>query len=110
MPANQFVANGRDDVGDGEMTILDGDLGVKDALEEHVAQFAGQRLGVAAVDGVQHFVALLQKKGSKGLVRLLEVPWAAVPGPQRAHDVSEPREGRTGASVIAGAGRPLWSP
>ena len=59
-----------------ELPALGRQLRMEDALEKHVAEFAGKRVHVAPVEGVEGLVRLLEQEGPKCLVRLLAVPGA----------------------------------
>src|SRR5262249_11030949 len=70
-----------------------------DHLEEDVAELVAERRRVAAVDGVQHLVGLLDEIRTEGRVRLLAVPRTTTRRPQPRHDVDETAEAREGLRV-----------
>jgi hypothetical protein len=49
-------------------------------MEQKIAEFLAQVGIVLALDGVYDLVALLDKHGPEGGVRLLAIPWAAIWG------------------------------
>jgi len=48
----------------GELALLGGDLGVKDDLQQEVAQFLAQRRRLGAIESVEHLVGLLEQAGA----------------------------------------------
>ena len=109
MPADQLCDDVVDGIGDIEATRLRSDLRLEDALEQHVAQFAFELVGVSVVDGFDRLVRFFEKKGPQGFRRLLAVPGTTVARSQRGHDPDEACEGACGAprgadaSVVRGA-------
>ena len=66
---------------------------VEDDLQQHVAELLGEVGPVAALDGVQRLVGLLDEVGRQALVGLLGVPGAATRRAQPVHggdDVEQP--------------------
>jgi hypothetical protein len=55
---------------------------VKYDLEEQVAEFGGEFLGVATLHCVQNFVRFFEEEGTEGIVSLFAVPGAAAGGAQ----------------------------
>lgn len=51
-----------------------GDAGVEEHLQQDVAEFFTQRLGVATADGVQQLVGLLEQEPAQRVVGLLALP------------------------------------
>ena len=51
-----------------------GDAGVKQHLQQHVAEFVAQLVGVAAADGVEQLVGLLEQVAAQRVVGLLALP------------------------------------
>jgi hypothetical protein len=86
MAADHFVVDFADDVVDGEATLFGGDLGVKEDLEEEVAEFFGEFGVVAGVEGVEDFVGFFDEVGAEGGVGLLAVPRAAAGSAEAGHD------------------------
>ena len=84
------------------------DLREEHAFEDQVADLAAQRVGVAAVDRVEHLVRLLEHEAAQRLERLLAIPRAALRAAQPRHDVDEGLEG--GAGVGGHEGDMLASP
>ena len=72
------------------------DLGEEHPFEDQVADLAAQRVGVAAVDRVEHLVRLLEHEAAQRLERLLAIPRAALRPAQPRHDVDESLEGGAG--------------
>src|SRR6266516_5317969 len=80
MPAHQFGHDGIADVIDGEpgaIGALGGDPGVKDHLEEHIAEFVPQRVAVSGLQRLECLVGLLDQVARQRAVRLLGVPRTA---------------------------------
>ncbi|MNS15793.1 hypothetical protein D3C72_474320 [compost metagenome] len=91
--ANQLLAHRIDYVGKIEQSLLLAKLGVEDHLEQQIPQFTLQSFPILGLDGIGHFVGLLQGVGHYGLEALLEIPGAApVRGAQLSHDVEQLRE------------------
>jgi len=84
----------------GAVGALGRDPGVEGDLEQDIAEFLAERVGVAALQGVHRLVALLQQvRGQRG-VRLLRVPGAL--GAQPVHDghqLKQPRAGQARARL-----------
>ena len=69
------------------MPGLFGHAGVKDHLEQKIAQFAFKLVHIAAVDGLRDLVGFFYRIGSDAGEGLLDVPRAALIGiPQARHD------------------------
>src|SRR5690242_16629564 len=89
---DQLVVHRAGHVREGELSLLGGQGGVKDDLEEQVAQLLLQmrvadRAGVQLVDRLQYLVSLLKKVAGERAVCLALIPWAA--GPQGADELGE---------------------
>ena len=78
MPSNQLGDDGPARVGEIETTGLRRDLRVEDALKQDVAQLFSERVVVAAFNGVDGFVGLLDQKRRERRVGLLAIPRAAM--------------------------------
>ena len=97
MAAHEFLGDAEGDGIKGKASLFLGDLGVKDNLEEQVAEFLAQVGVVCCVDRGGDFVRLLQQSGPQRDVGLLLVPRTAVGGAQG---------GDNGAQLVeAGKGR-----
>jgi hypothetical protein len=84
--ADHFVVDFADDVVDGEAALFGGDLGVKENLEEEVAEFFGEFGVIAGVEGIEDFVGFFDQIGAEGGVGLLTVPGAAAGSAEAGHD------------------------
>jgi len=72
---HELVGDRAGDVGHGELTRFGSHLSVKDHLQQQIAQFVAHLAGVAALDGLEHFVGFLQQVGSQAPWCLLAIPW-----------------------------------
>ena len=79
-------------VGDREMPGLGLELRQEHRLEHEVAELLAERVVVVAVDGLEHFVGLLEHERLQRVDRLLAIPRAAVRAAQRGHDLDEAGE------------------
>ncbi|MOA48289.1 hypothetical protein D3C78_1710180 [compost metagenome] len=77
MAADQFARDAVDHASKFEAPFFQCQLAVIHHLEQQVAQLALQVLEITALDGVGHFVGLLQGMWHDAGVVLLEVPRAA---------------------------------
>ena len=107
MASDELLGQGLHDVTEVEGALLLRHAGVEHDLEQEVAQFVTQVVEVAAHDGVDNLVGLLDGVGGDGREALLEVPRTAGSGrAQRRHDVDEPGDvaGRGHGSNLQGRG------
>ncbi len=90
MSAHELVVDrGRDGV-EIEPAALFGHAGVKDDLEQQIAQLIPNLLRLAGLDGVRNFVGLLDRVGRDRLEGLLDVPRTAALGTSEpGHDATE---------------------
>ena len=86
MPADHFVVNAGDDVGNVERAGFARQVGVEQDLQQEIAEFLGQILGASLFDGVEDFVGFFDQVGFEGRVGLLAVPGAAAGGAQAGLD------------------------
>ena len=86
MAVDQLVGEPVENVVDGEMLLFVGHFGVKEHLQEQVAEFAGQLVPVAGIDGLEHLVGLFEGVGLDGVEGLLAVPGASAGCAQPRHD------------------------
>ena len=84
--AHQFVVQRLKDVLDGEAARLCRELRVKQDLQEDIAELLAQRVDVVSVNGLQHFVGLLEETVPKGTMVLLAVPRTALRAAQSRHE------------------------
>ena len=89
MAADQLLVDGVERIVDAEEILLGGHLRVEDGLQQKVAQFFGELVPVAAVDGVEHFVGLFERVGLDGVEGLLAVPRTAAGRAQAGHDLDQ---------------------
>ncbi len=88
---DQLGGDGLDHVAEPEHALLARHLGVKDDLEQQVAQFVAKVGEIATLDGIHHLIGFLDGVGRDRREGLFEVPRAA--GARRAkrrHDLDEP--------------------
>lgn len=78
------------DVLDGEAPRLGGHLGMKDHLQQDVAEFARQVVEASLIDGLDDLIALLKQMLAQRGVRLLAVPGAALFAAQQGHNLHQP--------------------
>jgi hypothetical protein len=86
MAADELAVEVVEDVGDGEVALVGGHLGVEEDLQNQVAEFLGQVGKVAALDGVEDFVGLFKGVFADGVEGLFAVPWAAARSAKTRHD------------------------
>ena len=91
MAIDQLLAEGVADVLDVVLAFLLADLGVKNDVEQQVAQLLFDLLGVIFEDGLAQFKGLLDGVCAEALARLHAVPRAFLP--QVVHDVEQSAEG-----------------
>src|SRR5204863_4108327 len=77
------------DLGCVEPAFLSRDLGVHRNLQQEVAELLPHLGVVAAVDRLEQLISLLEEVLAQRFVRLLAVPWAAVRGAKRVHDLED---------------------
>ena len=76
MAEDKFLAQSVADVGDVKSALLVADFGIKDNVQQHIAQFLTDFIVVLAHDGVGEFHGFLNGVGAQALVGLLAVPRA----------------------------------
>ena len=102
--ADELVADAVDRVRDGEVACFLADLRQEDRLVQVVSELFAQLLRPAVLDRLEHLVGLLEHERTQRGERLLAVPWTAVRGAQRAHDLDEAVEpGAGGLSHVGHA-------
>jgi len=79
----------RDHVVDVEGLAPRHQLAEEDHLKEQIPQLLAQRLGLTAIDGVDHLEGLFDHVGSQALGRLFAVPGASVLGEEAAHQIDQ---------------------
>lgn len=98
MAANHFFVDFADDVGDGEAALFLSDLGVKEDLEEEIAEFLGKFGVIRGIEGIEDFVGFFDKIRAKRGVSLFAVPRAAARRTETRHERDELfEEGARGA-------------
>ena len=80
MPVDQLVRQPVEHVVDGEVLLFGRHFGVEEHLQQQVAEFAGQLVPVAGIDGLQHLVGFFQGVGLDGVEGLLAVPGTSARG------------------------------
>ena len=103
VPAHELVDEPACDVVDVERLarVLLGDAGLEGDLEQQVAQLLPHVVGVAALDGLDRLVGLLEEVGHEAGVGLLGVPRAAPGRAQPVHDRDDVEQ--AGAGHVEGA-------
>ena len=86
MPIHQLGGEPIQNVIDGKASLLFGHFRVEEDLEQKVAEFSGEFLPVAIIDGFEDFVSFFQRVGFDRVERLLAVPGAATWAAQPGHD------------------------
>ena len=89
MAPQQLLDNRPQRVVYGEQSALGRDLCEEHPFEDVVADLLTQRVHVAALDGVDHFVRFFEHEMRQRFERLLAIPRTAVRRPQRPHDVHQ---------------------
>ena len=102
MPVHQLAREPVENVIDGKRSLLFRHLRIEEHLQQQVAEFAGEFVPVAIVDGFEDFVGLFQRVGLDGVEGLLAIPGAASRSPQALHD------GDCAFETFAGRGH--WQP
>ncbi len=83
---HQFRGKAIQNVVDGKSSLLLSYLRVEENLEQEVAEFAGEFLPIAIVDGFEDFVGFFERVGFDRVERLLAVPGTAAGTAQPGHD------------------------
>ena len=90
MAADHLGGNGLHDVAEGELSGLLGHPRMVDDLQQKVAEFLAQVIGIAARYGIGHLVGFLDCVGSDGREILLDIPrTAGLRLAQRRHDLDQ---------------------
>ena len=89
MTADEFVADAAGDVVEIEAIAFLCELGVKDNLQEKVAEFFLEIFVVLGLDCGNGFVSFLDKIGDEGIMSLLGVPRTTAGGTKTMHDSAE---------------------
>ena len=76
MTVNQLLTQGIAHVGDVKFALLVTDFGIKDDVQQHVAQFLADFIVVLAHDSIGKFHGFLDGVGTQALVGLFAVPRA----------------------------------
>src|SRR5262249_50291548 len=84
---DELVADRGDHVVRTKGALGPAELGLKDDLQEEIAELGGKLAAVSAVDGVDHLAGLLEHVTAEGAEVLLPVPGAAVGGEQALHEL-----------------------
>ena len=87
-----------------EATGFGGDLGMQNRLQEQIAQFFAEQVGIARADGIDHLIGFLQDMGDQAFVGLLAIPGAAAGGAQAVNNGAQAGEGVGG---IRGHAKPI---
>lgn len=93
MTPDQFFTDGRSDFIKREMSRLGCDFGVKDGLEEEIAEFIDNFLAISRADRRRYFVGFFNEVFHEALMRLFGIPRAAARCSQEMHDLAEPIHG-----------------
>ena len=96
MAAHQLAVDGEQRIRDIEAAFFGGHLREEHGLQQQVAEFVGEALPVAGVDGVHHFIGFFEEIGLDGVEVLFAIPGAATGGAEARHDFNQTREGGSG--------------
>ena len=90
MPADHFAADRIDHVAERECILFLCHASMKHHLQQEVAEFIPQVVKIAARDGVDDLIGLLDGVGRDGRKILFEVPRAAAAGGSKLrHDIKQ---------------------
>ena len=90
MSSDHLAADRLDHVAERKRLLLLGHAGVKNHLQQEIAELVLEIVEIAAGDGVHDLVGLLDGVGRYAREILFEVPWAAGDGrAQRRHDLEK---------------------
>src|SRR5438477_12302093 len=103
MSADQLAVDGFERIGNIETAFFGGHLCEENGLEQKMAEFLGQPIPIAGIDGVEDFVGFLQEIGLDCVEIRFAVPRAAAGGAEARHDLEEPRKAGSGGQFG------LWS-
>ena len=84
MAADELTVQMVEHVGDGEMALVRGHLGVEEHLQEQVAELFRQMGEIPALDGVEDLVGLFECVFANGIEGLFAVPRATAGARSRA--------------------------
>ena len=84
--ADQLAVEACDHIRDGEVAGLARHLGIKEHLQQEVAQFLAQIIPMPALDGVEDLVGFLKGIFPDGVEALLAIPGTAIGAAQPGHD------------------------
>ncbi len=104
MATDHFSGDRLDDVAESKRAFLFGHTGVKDHLQQQIAEFVAEVGEVVARDGVGHLIGFLDRVGRNGRKGLLEVPRTTADRcAQGSHDFDEAGDvaGRRHAEILA---------
>jgi hypothetical protein len=87
MAAHQLAVQMVQHIRHGEMAFVGRHLGIKQHLQQQIAQLLGQMRKIAPLNGVEDLVGLLQRVFADGIEGLFAVPRAAVGSAQPRHDL-----------------------
>jgi hypothetical protein len=96
MAAHHLLGEPPEHVGDGELILLGGDLGVEEDLEQQVPELLLDVEPVATLQGLHHFVGLFDQVPLQGGSGLLVVPGTAPRPAESSHDFNETFEEEPG--------------
>ena len=96
MAANQLAVDGEERIGDIEAAFFGGHLREEDGLQQEIAQFVGEAVPIAGVDGVHHFIGFFEEIRLDGVEVLFAIPRAAAGRAQPRHDFDQTREAGAG--------------
>jgi hypothetical protein len=93
MPPDQLCAYSFDNVIEIELTFLLRDLGLKNHLQEKIAELVGVLVGIAGINRVDHLVAFFKEVLLERSHGLLAIPWATARGAHPGHYFQEAVDG-----------------
>jgi hypothetical protein len=93
MSPNELFAGMARGVLEGEGAAIGGEVGVKDDLEQEVAEFFAEVGVIGIADGVNRFAGFLEESGAEGFVGLFAVPRTTFGRAKEADDGAEAGDG-----------------
>ncbi len=86
--AHKLAAYTRQHIAQVKLPTLGSDLGMDHHLHQQIAQLLAQIQPVAAVQGFEHLIGLLENAGLQRLMRLFPIPRATTGGTQASRDLA----------------------
>ncbi len=100
MPVYKLAGEPVENVINRKRPLLLGHLRIKKHLQQQVAEFAGQFVPVAIIDGFEDFIGFFQRVGFDGIEGLLAIP-GTPPGARKRSMIATARSNRSPVVDIA---------